>query len=204
MSFDEGRRRTRAAGPTGRDDLSAVLARYPAIDRPCRPPEPLGNAGGWSGARLWRYESGRGPLVARAWPSDGPGRGPLGQIHRWLEAVTHLGFVPVPLRALDGRTLQEQGGRFWEVAPWLDGEPAPERPPRSTKLRAGVVAIAAFHQALRGHQRRGPSPGIPARLREVDALIRGGFDAMERALDRASADPRREPAGRWLALARST
>src|SRR4051812_49800653 len=133
MSFDERRRRTWAAGPTGRDDLSTVLTRYPAIDRPCRPPEALGNAGGWSGARLWRYESGRGPLVARAWPADGPGREALGQIHRWLEAVADLGFIPVPLSALDGRTLQEQGGRFWEVVPWLHREPAPGPTPPATK-----------------------------------------------------------------------
>src|SRR4051794_27994507 len=124
-------------GPTGQDDLTAVLARYPAIARPCRAPEALGNAGGWSGARLWRYESGRGRLVARAWPVDGPGPEALGQIHRWLEEMSDLGFVPVPLPGLDGRTLHEQGGRLWDVSPWLDGAAAPERPPSRPRLRSG-------------------------------------------------------------------
>ena len=41
--------------PTGHDEVTALLARYPAIARPHAKPEPLGNAGGYSGARLWRY-----------------------------------------------------------------------------------------------------------------------------------------------------
>src|SRR5215467_1461086 len=103
---------------TGHNDLKALLAEYPAIARPCREPEALGNAGGWSGARLWRYESGRGRLVARAWPPEGPSRAVLEQIHRWLEETAKLEFVPIPLPALDGRTVHEQGGRLWEVSAW--------------------------------------------------------------------------------------
>jgi Ser/Thr protein kinase RdoA (MazF antagonist) len=189
-------------GPTWHDDLTALLARYPAIARPCRPPEPLGNFGGWSGARLWRYESGRGRLLVRAWPVDGPGRDALEQIHRWLEEASCLGFVPVPVPALDGRTLQEQGGRFWEISPWLDGL-APERPPSVARLRSGFTALAAFHQGLRRDRARGPSPGIQARLREVVGLIREGFDVLERVVGRAAPDPRRESARRWLARART-
>src|SRR3954454_11405698 len=96
-------------GPTWNGDLTTVLARYPAIVRPCRPPEALGNAGGWSGARLWRFGSGRGPLVARAWPPDGRSREALEQIHRWLAESAGMGFVPAPVPALDGRTVLEQG-----------------------------------------------------------------------------------------------
>src|SRR3954452_17732458 len=97
---------------TGTEALRALLSRYPSVARPCREPEALGNAGGWSGARLWRYESGRGRLLARAWPPDGPTRETIVQIHRWLDQAAALGFVPVPLRALDGRTLHEQAGRL--------------------------------------------------------------------------------------------
>src|SRR5262249_51246294 len=61
-------------GSDGGGGLQAVLARYPAIARPCREPEVLGGSGGLSGARLWRYESGRGRLLARAWPPEGPDR----------------------------------------------------------------------------------------------------------------------------------
>ena len=41
------------------------------------------------------------------------------------------------------------------------------------------------------------------RLRELDGLLRGGFVIIERALDRAAADPHCPAARRWLALARS-
>src|SRR4051812_10986618 len=100
------------------DDLRAVLASYPASARPLSDPEPLGNAGGASGARLWRLRAGMGPLVARAWPPDGPDRGAIEQIHRWLIEAGELGFLPIPLRDRDGRTLVGRGGRLWELAPW--------------------------------------------------------------------------------------
>jgi Ser/Thr protein kinase RdoA (MazF antagonist) len=184
--------------------LTTVLARYPAISRPYRAPEALGNAGGGSGARLWRYQSGQGRLLARAWPHDGLGREGLEQIHRWLGESACVGFIPVPVAALDGRTLQEQGGRFWEVTPWLDGVAAPERPPSRSQLRSGFTALAAFHQALQSDRSRGPSPSLHARRRELDGLIRDGFDILHRVVDRVGEDPHRTPALQWLALARAT
>src|SRR3954465_14808711 len=98
------------------DALNVVLSRYPAIVRPTSALEPLGNAGGGSGARLWRFASGRGVLVARAWPPDGPGRPALELIHRWLASAGDLDFVPVPIPALDGRTIHEHAGQLWEVS----------------------------------------------------------------------------------------
>src|SRR5947209_8367451 len=96
------------------DVLGAILSRYPAIARPLAEPECLGNAGGGSGVRLWRYASGRGVLVARAWPS----------------------------------------------------------------------------------------PGLRARLREMEALVTGGFDELAEALERGGDDPNRAAAMAWLAAAR--
>src|SRR4051812_45037635 len=93
--------------------LAGVLSRYPAPLRPPSGPEPLGNAGGRSGARLWRYESDGGASVARAWPPGRPGRGALERVHAWLAEAGDLGFVPVPHPALDGRTIQEAGERLW-------------------------------------------------------------------------------------------
>jgi homoserine kinase type II len=190
--------------PTGRSDLTALVARYSATARPCREPEPLGNAGGFSGARLWRYESARGRLVARAWPPDGPGRTALEEIHRWLGKTAVLGFVPVPIAALDGLTVHEQGGRLWEVSPWLEGTPVAHRPPSRPQLRSGLAALAAFHRALQWDRMRGPSPAVQARLRELESLLQGGFSAIEQALDHASCDPLAGSARRWLDLARMT
>jgi Ser/Thr protein kinase RdoA (MazF antagonist) len=185
------------------DDLRTVLDRYPAIARPSAPPEPLGNAGGLSGSRLWRYRSGRGCLIARAWPEDGPPRLAIEQIHRWLVETSDLGFVPVPLAALDGRTLQEHGGRLWEVAPCLDGKAAPI-PPSTIALGAGFAALAAFHQRLRTGRTLGPSPGLQRRLHEVETLLGGGFSTLGRAGSARPNDPCWGPAQRWLELARRT
>ena len=50
-------------------------------------------------------------------------RGPeaLSKIHGWLIETGRLGFIPVPLRSLDDRTIQRHAGRLWEVAPWMPG-----------------------------------------------------------------------------------
>lgn len=184
------------------NDLRAILDRYPVASRPTVAPEPLGNAGGLSGARLWRFEAGSRRLVARAWPPDGPDGDRLDQLHRRLAAAAHLPFVPVPLPALDGRTWQAQGGRFWEVAPWLPGVPDPGRPPDRGRIRPGFAGLAALHRAWERERATGPSPGLVRRLAEIDAWLRVGFDDLASALDRAGPDPCAEPARRWLALAR--
>jgi Ser/Thr protein kinase RdoA (MazF antagonist) len=141
-------------------------------------------------------------LVARAWPPDGRDRNGLEQVHRWLPEAARLGFVPVPIPALDGRTLQEQGGRLWELAPWLPGRPERLRPPPLPRLRAGFEALAAFHQSLALPALRGPSPGLARRLQEIDSLRSGGFALMDRALVGRAGDPRAPAGRRWLDLAR--
>jgi homoserine kinase type II len=183
-------------------DLTAVLAGYPAAARPWDEPEPLGNAGGASGCRLWRFRSGLGTLVARAWPEDGPDRSALEAIHAWLAEAGPLGFVPVPLAGLDGRTARPRGGRLWEVAPWMPGEPDTARPATATRVRAGFAALAAFHQRLAHRQSERGSPGLAARLREVHALLGGGFDDLRHILDRAGPEPLVDLGRAWVEAAR--
>jgi Ser/Thr protein kinase RdoA (MazF antagonist) len=184
------------------DELNVVLSRYPAIVRPTSAPEPLGNAGGGSGARLWRYASGRGAVVVRAWPPDGPGRPDLERIHRWLAEAGGLDFVPVPIPAMDGRTIREHAGLLWEVSPWHSGRADIGRPPPRPRLRAGLTALAAFHQVLARDRIRGQSPGLQARFHELNWLSMGGFEVLEGAIDRAPAEPGRASARQWLDLAR--
>lgn len=184
------------------EDLLLVLADYPAIARPIAEPQALGNAGGNSGVSLWRYQSGQGPLVARAWPAEGTDPAHLSQIHEWVLMAKSLGFVPVPIRDRMGRTFREHGGRLWEVSPWMPGSAATARPPERARLLAGFAGLASFHLAMRSHKRVGPSPGLGKRLSEIRSLILGDFDLLQGAVDTASSDLVRESALRWLEVAR--
>ena len=178
-----------------------MLGWYPATVRPVGEPESLGHAGGLSGALFWRFRARRGLLAARAWPPDGPSRADLQQIHAWLADTAALGFVPVPVQALDGGTLHEQGGRLWEVVPWLAGEAEPGRPPALARVRAAYAALAAFHVRLARHATPGTSPGIVARLGELEQLQASGFATIGRVLAGASAGRPVELARSWLAIA---
>lgn len=180
-----------------------MLGRYPAIARPSSEPESLGGAGGLSGSRLWRYPSGLGTLLARAWPADGPPRSALEEIHGWLGESADLGFIPAPLRGLDGRTLYGHAGRLWEVTPWLPGTAEAGHPPPADRVRAAFVALAAFHQRLSRHQSAGPSPGLQARLKELTGWLGSGFSAVETLLALRRDDPLCDAARRWVEAARA-
>lgn len=175
-----------------------VLDRYPASIRPTSPPRPLGNAGGLSGARLWRFDSGRGPLVLRCWPTDGPDLARLEWIHACLAALGDLGFVPVPIPALDGRTIALVDGRLWEVAPWMPGVADLDRPPARERMQAAFAGLAAFLAQLAPMKSHGPSPGLSARIAEIDRLQFGDFEAIRAKLDRSPDDPCSPLALVWL------
>jgi len=183
--------------------LATILAHYPSLARPTAPPTALGNAGGASGARLWRFPSGLGPLGLRAWPPDGPDAAGLAEIHALQRQASGLGFVPVPVPASTGRTFVEQGDCRWELAPWMPGVADAARPPSPTRLNAAFAGLAALHDCWGSRRSEGRSPGLARRWEEIDALRRGGFDAIGAALDRAPAgDACRDLARRWLELAR--
>ncbi|MEO6810712.1 MAG: phosphotransferase [Isosphaeraceae bacterium] len=179
-----------------------LLARYPSLIQPLSVLEPLGNAGGTSGSRLWRFDSARGPLVVRAWPIDGPSLARLRWIHQILFQVQDLRFIPVPERDRQGVSIQEHAGRLWDLSPWMPGSADPGRPPPTLRLRSAFAALARFHQRTR-HVGRSldVSPGLRARLTEMDALLGGGFNTLEDALNRAPADPLSDLARHWLGLA---
>lgn len=180
-------------------DVAAILARYPPEVCPAGTPEPLGGAGGLSGARLWRYRSPSGPMVLRLWPPHGPGRPHLERVHRWLVRAGDLPFVPVPIADRSGRTLQESGPGFWELSPWMPGAPESARPPAPSRVGSAFAALASFHQRFGDEHRSGTSPGLADRAETVARLLRGGLDELHRAI---VADATRPISIRWLGLAR--
>jgi hypothetical protein len=85
--------------------VRAVLRAF-AVTRPGDPVIPLGNCGGFSGARLWRVETVAGPLCLRAWPPHDPTPERLAWIHTLLRLARDAGltFVPAALPARGGRS----------------------------------------------------------------------------------------------------
>jgi len=190
------------ASDLGSTDVSTVLSTYPALLEPLEPPVSLGNAGGFSGVKLWKYESGAGPLVVRAWPEERTDRTHLLRIHGWLNQAKDLGFVPVPLRDRLGSTLQEHRNRYWEITPWMPGS-AKVGPSLSREcLVAGFRAIASFHQKLGDRTIQAPSPGLQTRLDELEWLMGEGFANFERAIEAGRGEPGHAEALSWLELAR--
>ncbi len=154
-----------------------VLARYAV---PAAVAHPLGNHGGFSGARLWRVESGGAAFCLRAWPPGDPKPERL----RWLHALmavargADLGFVPAVL-PVGGGTFIAHVSRLWELTTWLPGRADFHRHPAPARLRAACVALARLHQAWAA---RFPAHGTcPAIARRLDrgaawlALVSSGW-----------------------------
>jgi Ser/Thr protein kinase RdoA (MazF antagonist) len=169
---------------------SQAIARYPVDCHPTRIHR-LGSAGGFSGARFWRLETPRGMLCLRRWPGEFPAYPApeqLAFIHSVLEHVHRRGFmkIPVPIRALNGQSFVSLAAHLWESTPWLPGSAnyLPERNPR--KLTAAMQALARWHRAAVdfpwNDQSAMPSPGIEARLLQIDWLRSGGFDRLVNAV----------------------
>src|SRR5437879_400346 len=91
-----------------------VRQRYPAaLDSGAL--EPLGNRGGFSGARLWRWQTLGGMFALRAWPAEMTAAR-LTTIHRLMREARRasLSFVPTLLPTREGTTWIEEEGRLWE------------------------------------------------------------------------------------------
>jgi homoserine kinase type II len=187
------------------DAIAFVLSRYPLRLQPISLVQHLGNAGGSSGARLWRYRAECGELVLRAWPKNGPKLARLELIHSWIQELSALGDVPVPVPfpAIDGRTVQHHDGHFWEVARWLPGTPDLNRPPAAARVQCVFKALASVHRRLSGHALRGTSPGLRQRIGELEKTSESGLDLISAALEPLPADPLAANGRRWVFLART-
>src|SRR5207244_11783344 len=84
----------------------------------------LGNAGGFSGSRLWRINNSVRDYCLRAWPAGSMTADQLTRIHGWMITARDAGmpFVPYVFHANSGLTFVECSGRLWEVTEWLPGQ----------------------------------------------------------------------------------
>jgi thiamine kinase-like enzyme len=141
--------------------------------------KPLGNAGGFSGARIWRGELADGrSLCLRAWPLGRTQEDHLRLIHE-AQNCCDLPFISRLWRTRDGGTFVRRGKQFWEVSDWMPGHAGFHLQPSDERLFAAMRALAAIHERLQAReQREGPCPAvcrIIAAFRAWRELVQSGW-----------------------------
>lgn len=171
-------------------DLKHVLEQYPLVAPDVRI-EPLGTAGGFSGARFWRVTTAEHALCVRRWSPEHPDRQRLQMIHDVLRHVHIQGvtIVPVPWETHGGGSFVEMSGYRWEIANWMPGSADYQRNPSPAKLVAALKALARFHVAAATHPAAESSPrtspGILFRQSRIRHMAERGVDIIAVSLNRA-------------------
>lgn len=163
-------------------EVQYVLSSYPQAR--ASEIEPLGSAGGFSGASFWRVSSGGDAFCLRRWPAEHPDRARLSFIHAVLLHVASEGvsIVPRPMVAIDGTTFVSFQGHFWELTPWLPGIASFRDSPTDEKLTSTMQCLATFHmRAASLESGQAIAPGILERLRRLDELEHRQLPAIEAA-----------------------
>jgi Ser/Thr protein kinase RdoA (MazF antagonist) len=150
---------------------------------------PFTSAESFSGARLWRLNSARGPLCLRRWPAEYPTQTQLEFIQATLWHVDQEGFhrIPLPLETRHHHGFVRHDGHLWELTPWLPGAADYRQRPTPAKLRNALLTLAKFHQAAATFPapETGPtaSPGLVQRLARLESLLSGGLVELRSAID---------------------
>jgi len=180
-----------------------VLSYFPSWAQPLSEIQRLGNAGGHSGATIWRFRALIGELALRAWPAHGPGHAELETMHAWLRQAADPALpIAMPISTLANQTLLRQNGRSWQLEPWMPGVPDLGQPPAKKHVITVYAALARFAVRLSRQARAGNSPGFDSRIKELKAVQLNGLDRLAAALGTQPADAANVAEGRcWLAMA---
>ncbi|MFO0904168.1 MAG: phosphotransferase [Pirellulales bacterium] len=167
-------------------DLQFVLSEYAEADGGCVI-APVGAAGGFSDARVWRVTTPAGDWAVRRWPVGQPTAPRRAFLHRFLRYLYDRGltWIAAPLRTRHGTTFVERAGRTWEVAPWLPGAPDFSPSVRPEKVAAALEALAKFHQYAAPFPpgpARNQAPGLVDRHAYLRLLVQGDLERLRRAV----------------------
>jgi Ser/Thr protein kinase RdoA (MazF antagonist) len=167
--------------PSELDDIARqVLARFDWV-QPALGLVSCGNAGGFSGARLWRAKSLTGDVCLRAWPSEAISPSRLQAVHGLMRAASGggLNFVPRLLETCTGSTWVSEAGRVWDATSWMPGRADYHGHPSRVRLEAACNALARLHETWTGAGcSEGPCPAVGrrlARFREWKHLVASGW-----------------------------
>ena len=171
-------------------ELAAVRAAFPAWVADASV-EPLGNRGGFSGARIHRLSCLRGRFCLRG-GTPGETASRVASRHALMNVarIDGLAFVPGIIPTRSGSTVVEHGGRCWELMQWMPGRADFHAAPTPARLGNAVEALARLHLTWWRHALPGvvECPGVRRRLDAVRDLPR--IDPF--------ADPLRRELAFWL------
>ena len=155
-------------------ELAAVRATYPAWVADASV-EPLGNRGGFSGARVHRLSSLRGVFCLRG-GTPGEPAARVASRHALMHAARAdgLAFVPGVVPTRSGTTVVEHAGRCWELMRWMPGRADFHAAPSPARLAAAAEALARLHLSWGRHALPcvAECPGVRRRLDAVRDLPR--------------------------------
>jgi homoserine kinase type II len=132
----------------------------------------LGNAGGFSGAAIWRVAGDVHDWCLKALPvnADLGRHDQIATLLRCSRQEHNLDFVPRP------RFVAEIAGRVWELVEWMPGTADFHANPTDERLRAGCVALARLHRAWEQYPGRRtdpwPCPGVVRRLQVAHDFLK--------------------------------
>jgi Ser/Thr protein kinase RdoA (MazF antagonist) len=181
------------------EPLAQVLAAYPAVLRSANV-VPLGNHGGFSGARLWRLDTIAGSFCLRA-GAPAETRAHFQQRHALMARARAPGltFVPTVLTASDGSSVIEIGPQCWELMEWLRGAADFHSSPTLARLRAAAAALAKVHCAWKGlAERVGAPPAVTRRLEALRRVSSGSSLMFRHPLLESLRGRMGQALGRWL------
>jgi homoserine kinase type II len=165
--------------------------------------QPLDSAGGWSGSKLWRITATNGQAFClRRWPTEHPTEDRLRLIHNVLRIVADsLPIVAAPVPTRQAATFVRQAEHYWELTPWMPGEPDLEQPPNAARIRASMHALARFHDlSERFSTVTRPAPAILDRLRRWQSIHSTGLAPLEHTVSMPLGNEIDEPAHRLLSI----
>jgi Ser/Thr protein kinase RdoA (MazF antagonist) len=181
--------------------VGSVLAHYGVQYGPQRIEVPS-DAGGFSGAEIVQVECPAGLFCLRRWPDRAlPNERILG-LHRLMKTIHADGVtqVAVPVASLEGSTLLDVAGQFWQLEPWMPGRADFLANPNRERLASAMNCLSQWHTAAAKFQpqaserewfssRVGKSPAVSERLARIADWHSGRLDHLRTALHRDHSSP---------------
>ena len=185
-------------------DPTPILDVYPWRSQPRQEVHSLGNAGGLSGSKLWKFVANdKIELILRAWPSDQAVISRVEKVHSLLKHVDIFTCIPRVRQVRDGLSVIQSQGRCWDLSTWMTGNPANLSVPSDIQVVTALETLAHLHERLSGLDAGfAASPGLIRRYDELNKLHHGDWDVLRQAVASSPLRIERELALEVLAMVR--